>query len=272
MRVFKQLSLWRLWGFPDSLLHLHSLIFSGTLCGSSSCRLTTRPWKWPRLPSQESPDRSRPSSSAWTLSLTPPSICFSPKTGWLLLSLSFAFFSRSLSLIHYFLPTPVIFIPLHCCLSCPCPCDSLCLNYSFMLGHYFRPFNVKFCAENFTYQISTLMNESIHEMALVFFLNWQYLIQISWLTILKEAFEPFSNKLFTFLFTLLSPFLWLHPCYKETNAIHVNVGAGSYLEVNIPMTVGENGKTSRPKCHHFSQSHVSLVKVQTLAVKRDTSA
>lgn len=46
----------------------------------------------------------------------------------------------SLSLIHYFLPTPVIFIPSHCCLSCPCPCDSPCLNYSFMLGHYFRPF------------------------------------------------------------------------------------------------------------------------------------
>ncbi|XP_017159132.1 uncharacterized protein KIAA1109-like [Poecilia reticulata] len=29
---------------------------------------------------------------------------------------------------------------------------------------------------------------------------------------------------------------------RETNAIHVNVGAGSYLEVNIPMTVGQNGK------------------------------
>ncbi|XP_034153444.1 transmembrane protein KIAA1109 homolog isoform X3 [Esox lucius] len=28
---------------------------------------------------------------------------------------------------------------------------------------------------------------------------------------------------------------------RETNAIHVNVGAGSYLEVNIPMTVGEAG-------------------------------
>ncbi|XP_067898633.1 bridge-like lipid transfer protein family member 1 isoform X10 [Heterodontus francisci] len=28
---------------------------------------------------------------------------------------------------------------------------------------------------------------------------------------------------------------------RETNAIHVNVGAGSYLEVNVPMTVGENG-------------------------------
>ncbi|XP_052427768.1 bridge-like lipid transfer protein family member 1 isoform X5 [Carassius gibelio] len=28
---------------------------------------------------------------------------------------------------------------------------------------------------------------------------------------------------------------------RETNAVHVNVGAGSYLEVNIPMTVGENG-------------------------------
>ena len=29
---------------------------------------------------------------------------------------------------------------------------------------------------------------------------------------------------------------------QETNAVHVNVGAGSYLEVNIPMTVGENGE------------------------------
>ncbi|XP_032080332.1 transmembrane protein KIAA1109 homolog isoform X4 [Thamnophis elegans] len=28
---------------------------------------------------------------------------------------------------------------------------------------------------------------------------------------------------------------------RETNAVHVNVGAGSYLEVNIPMTVTENG-------------------------------
>ncbi|XP_077476639.1 bridge-like lipid transfer protein family member 1 [Stigmatopora argus] len=28
---------------------------------------------------------------------------------------------------------------------------------------------------------------------------------------------------------------------RETNAIHVNVGAGSYLEVNIPMTVGDTG-------------------------------
>ncbi|XP_051507194.1 transmembrane protein KIAA1109 homolog isoform X2 [Myxocyprinus asiaticus] len=28
---------------------------------------------------------------------------------------------------------------------------------------------------------------------------------------------------------------------RETNAVHMNVGAGSYLEVNIPMTVGENG-------------------------------
>ena len=36
--------------------------------------------------------------------------------------------------------------------------------------------------------------------------------------------------------------LCLYSCYKETNAIHVNVGAGSYLEVNIPMTVGENGE------------------------------
>jgi hypothetical protein len=26
--------------------------------------------------------------------------------------------------------------------------------------------------------------------------------------------------------------------------VHVNVGAGSYLEINIPMTVDENGKLS----------------------------
>ena len=30
--------------------------------------------------------------------------------------------------------------------------------------------------------------------------------------------------------------------WQETNAVHVNVGAGSYLEINIPMTVEENGK------------------------------
>ncbi|MBZ3874504.1 hypothetical protein SUZIE_128270 [Sciurus carolinensis] len=30
---------------------------------------------------------------------------------------------------------------------------------------------------------------------------------------------------------------------EETNAVHVNVGAGSYLEINIPMTVEENGYT-----------------------------
>lgn len=29
---------------------------------------------------------------------------------------------------------------------------------------------------------------------------------------------------------------------QETNAVHVNVGAGSYLEINIPMTVSENGE------------------------------
>ncbi|XP_054419437.1 bridge-like lipid transfer protein family member 1 isoform X3 [Pteronotus mesoamericanus] len=30
---------------------------------------------------------------------------------------------------------------------------------------------------------------------------------------------------------------------RETNAVHVNVGAGSYLEINIPMTVAEQGYT-----------------------------
>lgn len=29
--------------------------------------------------------------------------------------------------------------------------------------------------------------------------------------------------------------------------MHVNVGAGSYLEVNIPMTVTENGKLKQKK-------------------------
>lgn len=33
----------------------------------------------------------------------------------------------------------------------------------------------------------------------------------------------------------------IHCSLQETNAVHVNVGAGSYLEVNIPMTVGEDG-------------------------------
>lgn len=36
-------------------------------------------------------------------------------------------------------------------------------------------------------------------------------------------------------------------CWQETNAVHVNVGAGSYLEVNIPMTVTENGKLKQKK-------------------------
>lgn len=35
----------------------------------------------------------------------------------------------------------------------------------------------------------------------------------------------------------MSDFYW-----QETNAVHVNVGAGSYLEVNIPMTVAEDGR------------------------------
>lgn len=38
---------------------------------------------------------------------------------------------------------------------------------------------------------------------------------------------------------------------QETNAVHVNVGAGSYLEINIPMTVGENGElVLRLICFH----------------------
>lgn len=30
--------------------------------------------------------------------------------------------------------------------------------------------------------------------------------------------------------------------WQETNAVHVNVGAGSYLEINIPMTIAEHGE------------------------------
>nr|XP_023416125.1 uncharacterized protein KIAA1109 homolog [Cavia porcellus] len=45
---------------------------------------------------------------------------------------------------------------------------------------------------------------------------------------------------------------------RETNAVHVNVGAGSYLEINIPMTVEENG-------------YVPAIKGQLLHVDATTS-
>lgn len=35
--------------------------------------------------------------------------------------------------------------------------------------------------------------------------------------------------------------------------MHVNVGAGSYLEINIPTTVGENGKLIRLRFNLHSE-------------------
>ena len=49
-------------------------------------------------------------------------------------------------------------------------------------------------------------------------------------TLVDEASLEIMLGLFSFL------------AIQETNAVHVNVGAGSYLEINIPMTVGENGE------------------------------
>uniref|UniRef100_A0A671N7B5 Bridge-like lipid transfer protein family member 1 N-terminal domain-containing protein n=1 Tax=Sinocyclocheilus anshuiensis TaxID=1608454 RepID=A0A671N7B5_9TELE len=58
---------------------------------------------------------------------------------------------------------------------------------------------------------------------------------------------------------------------RETNAVHVNVGAGSYLEVNIPMTVGENGysPTVKGQLLHIdassSMQYRTLLEVEMLA-------
>lgn len=64
-----------------------------------------------------------------------------------------------------------------------------------------------------------------------------------------EEFQPLTSHMHCrFLSSRLFPLTGsFHPCYQETNAIHVNVGAGSYLEVNIPMTVGEEGERARRK-------------------------
>ncbi|XP_061600025.1 bridge-like lipid transfer protein family member 1 isoform X9 [Cololabis saira] len=51
---------------------------------------------------------------------------------------------------------------------------------------------------------------------------------------------------------------------RETNAIHVNVGAGSYLEVNIPMTVGENGYSSTIKGQLLHVDTTSSMQYRTL--------
>ncbi|XP_076830292.1 bridge-like lipid transfer protein family member 1 isoform X4 [Brachyhypopomus gauderio] len=51
---------------------------------------------------------------------------------------------------------------------------------------------------------------------------------------------------------------------RETNAIHVNVGAGSYLEVNIPMTIGENGYSPTVKGQLLHVDTTSSMQYRTL--------
>ncbi|KAJ8336323.1 hypothetical protein SKAU_G00396660 [Synaphobranchus kaupii] len=51
---------------------------------------------------------------------------------------------------------------------------------------------------------------------------------------------------------------------RETNAVHVNVGAGSYLEVNIPMTVGENGYSPTIKGQLLHVDTTSSMQYRTL--------
>ncbi|XP_072481304.1 bridge-like lipid transfer protein family member 1 isoform X3 [Notamacropus eugenii] len=51
---------------------------------------------------------------------------------------------------------------------------------------------------------------------------------------------------------------------RETNAVHVNVGAGSYLEINIPMIVGENGYTPAIKGQLLHVDATSSMQYRTL--------
>ncbi|XP_058048403.1 bridge-like lipid transfer protein family member 1 isoform X7 [Ahaetulla prasina] len=51
---------------------------------------------------------------------------------------------------------------------------------------------------------------------------------------------------------------------RETNAVHVNVGAGSYLEVNIPMTVTENGYSPTIKGQLLHIDATSSMQFRTL--------
>ncbi|XP_052469362.1 transmembrane protein KIAA1109 homolog isoform X6 [Carassius gibelio] len=51
---------------------------------------------------------------------------------------------------------------------------------------------------------------------------------------------------------------------RETNAVHVNVGAGSYLEVNIPMTVGDNGYSPTVKGQLLHVDASSSMQYRTL--------
>nr|XP_056711844.1 bridge-like lipid transfer protein family member 1 [Euleptes europaea] len=51
---------------------------------------------------------------------------------------------------------------------------------------------------------------------------------------------------------------------RETNAVHVNVGAGSYLEINIPMTVDEKGYTPTIKGQLLHVDATSSMQYRTL--------
>ncbi|XP_036914479.1 transmembrane protein KIAA1109 homolog isoform X1 [Sturnira hondurensis] len=51
---------------------------------------------------------------------------------------------------------------------------------------------------------------------------------------------------------------------RETNAVHVNVGAGSYLEINIPMTVSEHGYTPAIKGQLLHVDATSSMQYRTL--------
>ncbi|KAG8134646.1 hypothetical protein E2320_007756 [Naja naja] len=51
---------------------------------------------------------------------------------------------------------------------------------------------------------------------------------------------------------------------RETNAVHVNVGAGSYLEINIPMTVTENGYSPTIKGQLLHIDATSSMQFRTL--------
>ncbi|XP_048858560.1 transmembrane protein KIAA1109 homolog isoform X2 [Brienomyrus brachyistius] len=51
---------------------------------------------------------------------------------------------------------------------------------------------------------------------------------------------------------------------KETSVVHVNVGAGSYLEVNVPMVVGENGFSTSIKGQLLHVDTTSSMQYRTL--------
>uniref|UniRef100_A0A8C4Y8Z4 Bridge-like lipid transfer protein family member 1 n=1 Tax=Gopherus evgoodei TaxID=1825980 RepID=A0A8C4Y8Z4_9SAUR len=51
---------------------------------------------------------------------------------------------------------------------------------------------------------------------------------------------------------------------RETNAVHVNVGAGSYLEINIPVTISENGYSPAIKGQLLHVDATSSMQYRTL--------